>query len=119
VKIVPKKFCFQMKLDFNSEKKEVKIKGNEEQTTSKARKGRGTHILNVAKQLISAKDNWFSIKDYNFPGVFNSPYPQRLGYSEDILKLSNYESSDPHFLYSDNQIGKDKARPKQMIQMKR
>ena len=102
------------------EKKEVKLKDTEEQTTPKVRKGRGNHILNVAKQLISDKENWFPIKesnDYNFPGVFDSPFPQRLGYCEDVTKLPNYERSDPHFLYSDIQIGKGKARPKRMIQM--
>ena len=104
----------------SSEKKEVKLNDNKEQTTPKARKGRGTHILNVAKRLISDKDNWFPIKastDYNFPGVFDSPYPQRLGYCADISKLPNYESSDPHFLYSDIQIGKGKARTTRKIQM--
>lgn len=100
------------------EKKEVKLKDTEEQTTPKVRKGRGNHILNVAKQLISDKENWFPIKesnDYNFPGVFDSPFPQRLGYCKDVTKLPNYER--PHFFYSDIQIGKGKARPKRMIQM--
>jgi len=75
------------------------------------RKGKGTHLLNVAKQLLLNKENWFAINkssDYNFPGVFSTPYPQRLGYCEDISKLSNYEAGDPHFLYSDIQIGKAK-----------
>ena len=87
---------------------------------SVVRKGKGAHILHVAKQLISEKENWFLINqsnDYNFPGVFIAPYPQRLGYCEDISKLPNYKPSDPHFLYSDVQIGKGKARPKRLITM--
>ena len=92
----------------------------EVEIVSAVRKGKGTHILNVAKELISDKNNWFPIKeskDYNFPGIFNTPFPQRLGYCDDITKLPNYESTDPHFLYSDIQIGKGKARPKRLIPM--
>jgi len=84
------------------------------------RKGKGTHVLNVAKELFSNKENWFVItqsSDYNYPGVFSTPYPQRLGYCEDISKLPNFEAGDPHFLYSDIQIGKGKARPKRLILM--
>ena len=89
-------------------------------TVLKVRKGKGTHAINVVKELMSDKKNWFSIErsdDYNYPGVFSSPYPQRLGYCEDVSRLPNYEADDPHFLYSDIQIGKGKARPKRLIQM--
>ena len=84
------------------------------------RKGKGSHALSIAQELISDKSNWFEIKssdDYNFPGVFTTPFPQRLGYCEDISKLPNCEVSDPHFLYSDIQFGKGKARPKRLIKM--
>ena len=82
------------------------------------RKGIGCHALTVIRQLISLGENWFPIAnsdDYNFPGVFDFPYPQRLGYCEDISKLQNFEKSDPHFIFSDIQLGKWKARPKRVI----
>ena len=81
------------------------------------RKGKGSHALNIAQELTSDKSNWFVIKssdNYNFPGVFTTPFPQHLGYCEDISKLLNYEVSDPHF-HSDIQIGKGKARPTCLI----
>ena len=90
------------------------------QKVTHQRKGKGSHALSIAQELLSDKSNWFEIKssdDYNFLGVFTTPFPQRLGYCEDISKLPNYEVSDPHFLYSDIQIGKGKARPKRLIQM--
>ena len=86
---------------------------------STQRKGKGAHALSVAKELISDRANWYDIEssdDYNFPGIFTKPYPKHLGYCEDISKLPNYEASDPHFLYSDIQIGKGKARPKCLIE---
>jgi len=84
------------------------------------RKGKGMNALGVAKELISDRANWYDIKssdDYNFPGIFTQPYPKRLGYCEDISKLPNYEASNPHFLFSDIQIGKGKARPKRLIEV--
>jgi len=44
--------------------------------------------------------------------VFTTIFPQRLSYCEDISKLPNCKISDPHFLYSDIQIGKGKVGPK-------
>lgn len=96
--------------------------GSAPSSTEKAtsqRMGKGSHALGVAQELLSDKSNWFEIKtsdDYHFPGVFTTPFPQRLGYCEDISSLPNYEASDPHFLYSDIQIGKGKARTKRLIQ---
>lgn len=78
-------------------------------STSHVRKGKGSHAFTVIKRLISDKENWFPITDsdgYNFPGVFDFPYPQRLGFCEDISKLPNYEKADPHFIFSDIQLGK-------------
>ena len=93
------------------------------QDTNKSvqRKGKGAHALTIAKELLSDRTNWYNIEssdDYNFPGIFAKPFPQRLGYCEDVSKLPNYEPSDPHFLYSDIQIGKGKARPKRIIEVK-
>ncbi len=84
------------------------------------RRGKGLHALTVLKKLICDKRNWFPIIDsegYNFPGIFKDPYPQRLGYCEDITLLTNYEASDPHFIFSDIQLGKGKARPKGLLQI--
>ena len=91
-----------------------------ESVISKQRIGKGCHALTVFQKLISDKKNWFPITNsegYNFPGVFYAPYPQRLGYCEDITKLINYEKTDPHFIFSDIQLGKGKARPKRLITM--
>lgn len=56
---------------------------------------------------------WFNIQsssDYHYPGVFTSPNPQRMGFCSDIGTLPNYEPADPHFLYSDIQLGKGRPR---------
>ena len=74
----------------------------------------------MSQRTFLEKKNWFSINwsdDYNFPGVFCVPHPQRLGYCDDISKLPNYEAGDPHLLYSDIQIGKGKAPRKRLIIM--
>ena len=54
---------------------------------------------------------------YNFPGVFAHPFPQQLGFCEDISTLPNYDITNPHFIFADIQLGKDKARRKQLIEM--
>jgi len=62
------------------------------QKATPQRKGKGSHALTIAQKLLSDKSNWFDIKssdDYNFPGVFTTPFPQRLGYCKDISKLPN------------------------------
>lgn len=85
---------------------------------SVTRKGKGSHVLTVVKKLICNEENWYPIndsQDYNFPGVFSHPYPQRLGYCEDVTMLTNYEVTDPHFIFSDIQLGKGKARPKRLL----
>ena len=65
------------------------------------------------------KERWFEISDssnYHFPGVFSSEFPQRMGFCADISMLPNYEPTDKHFLFTDIQLGKGKARP--VIQVK-
>ena len=67
---------------------------------------------------MSSPDQWFKIKgseDYQFPGVFSAPYPQRLGYCPDITKLGLYTPESPDFLYYDIQFGKDKPRNPQRM----
>jgi hypothetical protein len=76
------------------------------------RRGKGSYALTTLKKLIANKENWFLITNsdgYNFPGVFDEPYPRRLGYCEDITQLPNYEETDPHFMFSDIQLGKGKG----------
>ena len=74
----------------------------------------------MLKKLIANKENWFLISNsngYNFPGVFNEPYPKRLGYCENITQLPNYEETDPHFIFADIQLGKEKARSKRIVKI--
>lgn len=87
---------------------------------SHKRTGKGAHALNIARKLISDRSKWFDIKssdDYNFPGIFTTPFPQRLGYCKDISQLPNFKANDPNFLYSDIQFGKGRVRPKCLKQM--
>ena len=51
------------------------------------RKGKGCHAIEGIRSLLSSHEKWFTIttkEDYQFPGIFRSPYPQRLGYCPDI-----------------------------------
>ena len=69
---------------------------------------------------MESKERWFPITssdDYHFPGVFSSPFPQRMGYCEDISVLPNFEPTDEHFLFSDIQLGKGKARPVRSVEV--
>lgn len=77
------------------------------------RKSKGVHLLPTLKQLLSSKEKWFEIKhteDYHYPGKFTSPYPQRLGYSQDITGLPFYVKEDQDFLFNDIQMSKGKPR---------
>lgn len=69
---------------------------------------------------MSSYDNWFPIvdeTDYHFPGVFTSPHPKRQGYCDDTSTLTRYDSHNPHFLFTDIQLGKGKARNVQKVTM--
>ena len=46
----------------------------------------------------------------NFLGVFRTPFPQRMAYCDDIAALPHYDATNEHFLFSDIQFGKGKAR---------
>ena len=77
------------------------------------RRSKGVHLLPTLKQLLSSKEKWFEIKnteDYHYPGKFSSPYPQRLGYSQDISALPFYVKEDHDFLFNDIQMSKGKPR---------
>lgn len=112
--------CFQMNPVTSEEKSGEKKKEetNTSNSVSKQRKGQGCHVLTTLKKLIADNKYWFAVTNsdgYNYPGVFHEPYPKRLGYCEDITKLPNYDKIDPHFMFSDIQLGKEKARPKRTI----
>lgn len=40
-----------------------------------------------------------------------------MGFCEDISSLPNYEPTDSHFLFTDIQLGKGKARPVRQVKM--
>ena len=89
-------------------------------TISTTRKGAGSQALPVIRGLLSSAEKWFPIEscdDYHFPGIFKLPPPKRLGYCEDVTKLSSYEKSDPDFMFSDIQLGKGKARNQREVTM--
>lgn len=76
------------------------------------RTGKGCHILPVISNLLSSAENWYPIassKDYHFPGEFEHPYPQRLGYCSDFTTLADYDPDQPDFLYY-IQLAKGTAR---------
>ena len=66
----------------------------------------------------SSSENWFEIKDpedYQYPGVFNVAYPQRIGFAPDITTLPFYVREDEDFLLNDIQIGRKKLRQKREV----
>jgi hypothetical protein len=84
------------------------------------RNGKGRKIITNIRHLMSSIENWFPItdgNDHHFPGIFTYPHPQRLGYSEDISTLPRYDSHNHHFLFTDIQLGKAKARNVQKVSM--
>ena len=55
----------------------------DQQDTNKSvqRKGKGTHALTNAKELLSDRTNWYNIEssdDYNFPGISPNHFPNAL-----------------------------------------
>ncbi len=71
------------------------------------------------RKLIADKQKWFEIRcssDYHYPGRFSSPDQQRMGYCADIGLLPNYEPTNPHFLFSNIQLGKGTPRGVQETQ---
>ena len=87
---------------------------------SPSRKGMGCQAISSIRNLMNSSKNWFPIKshkDYHFPGVFETPPPQRMGYCSDISVLPNYELSDPDFMFADIQLGKGKARNQREVKL--
>ena len=75
--------------------------------------GKGCHILPIISNLLSSAENWYPIassKDYHFPGEFEHPYPQCLGYCSDFTALADYDPDQPDFLCYDIQLAKGTAR---------
>ena len=95
--------------------------GSPSVSTSKAkltRKSKGTNLLPALRRLLTSHEHWFEItesSDYQYPGTFRFPHPQRLGFSPDITKLPLYSSADEHFLFTDIQIGKGKPREPRLV----
>ena len=103
----------ELKLPSVETKKRTTSSSDEEPETRTHRKGKGCKAVTTIRSLMSSSKKWFPISsetDYHFPGVFSHPYPQRLGFCEDISTLPHYDSTNPHFLFTDIQLGKGKAR---------
>ena len=102
----------------NSKKPSSQASSNTTKAVVK-RIGRGCRAKPIINGMISNPEQWFEIRssyDYQFPGVFHSEYPQRLGYCPDITKLGLYTASNPEFMYYDIQFGKGKPRnPQKML----
>ena len=58
-----------------------------------------------------------SEEDYHFPGIFCTPFPQRMAYCSDIRTLPHFDPANVHFLFTDIQFGKGKARNPQKTKM--
>ena len=68
------------------------------------------------RNLMSCSDFWFIVKDeddYHFPGVFKTPHPQKIGY----CLIPRYDAHNPHFLFTEIQLGKGKACNAQKVTM--
>ena len=57
------------------------------------------------------EENWKNLKEdnkeqYQYPGWHDSRLSNILYYTSDVTKLPHYSDSDPHFLWSDIQLGK-------------
>lgn len=76
------------------------------------RAGKGTHGLRIVKLLLEDKENWKHISsknDYQYLGVFPNEQMQAIYYSSDCTKLDQACSTDPHFLWHDDQLSKGKV----------
>ena len=85
-----------------------------------SRKGRGKKMVSTIRSLMRDSTKWFEItnkSDYHFPGVLKPPNTKCLGYCADISTLPQYDSHNPHFLFTDIQLGKGKARNPQRVSM--
>lgn len=74
----------------------------------------------VIRSLMESSKNWFpttSEDDYQFPGIFRTPFPQRMAYCSDITTLPHFDQANKHFLFTDIQFGKGKARIPQKTTM--
>lgn len=84
------------------------------------RKGKGCQTITIIRTLMESREKWYAINnedDYHFPGVFTAPYPQKMGFCEDIMKLAKYDSKNEHFLFTDVQLSKGCARNPRKVTM--
>lgn len=96
------------------------VENAEGSNTKPKRQGKGCHAIPAIRSLMSSSENWYTIcreEDYEFPGTFSTPAPQRMGYCSDITTLPKYDHSNEHFLFTDIQFGKGKARNLQRTKM--
>ena len=69
---------------------------------------------------MESREKWYAINnedDYHFPGFFTAPYPQRMGFCEDITKLTKDDSKNEHFLFTDVQLSKGHAHNARKVTM--
>ena len=84
------------------------------------RKGKGCQAVEGIRSPMSSRKNWYEISsetDYQFPGIFEAPFPQRLGYCPDVSTLPLYKSGVSVFLYAEIQFGRGKAHNPQRVTM--
>ena len=101
-------------------KRAVPMRDNDENPQKATRQGKGCHILPTIRHLMSSSERWYEItndEDYHFPGIFDAPYPQRMGFCPDITQLPKYDTRNPHFIYADIQFSKGIARNPRKVSM--
>jgi len=82
-----------------------------EQPTRRLKLGKGSNILHEVRKHLQSQENWKYIDSkhqYQFLGSYSVPALQRLYYTEDVTKLSQYYQ-DNHFLWNDIQLSKGKV----------
>ena len=101
-------------------KRAVPTKDNDDNPQKATRQGKGCHILPTIRHLMSSSERWYEItndEDYHFPGIFDAPYPQRMGFCPDITQLPKYNTRNPHVIYADIQFSKGIARNPRKVSM--
>ena len=94
--------------------------GREKRKTTQVRQSKGVHMLPILTRLLSSREFWYEIRelqDYQYPGTFNAPDPQRLGYAPNITELKFYTKDDEHFLFNDIQFGKGQLRQPRKVSL--
>ena len=85
-------------------KRDAPTRDNDANSQRATRQGKGYHALPTIRHLMCSSERWYEItndEDYYFPGVFDAPHPQRMGFCPDITQLPKYDTTNPHFIYAD------------------